>query len=117
MPVLLGLRGLASAPGCLRQENLSHELQAEHTGAGNVFLAPVHTCNTLGSTLALCRSSASGLFIYFMWEDGFGFFPQPSAPLPPIWHLKLLTSCRARADSDKGNRRVMAGVFLLHLIS
>lgn len=56
MPVLLGLRGLASAPGCLRQENLSHELQAEHTGAGNVFLAPVHTCNTLGSTLALCRS-------------------------------------------------------------
>lgn len=80
---------------------------------------PLCTRVTCWAALWLCADPRPWvyLFIYFMWEDGFGFFPQPSAPLPPIWHLKLLTSCRARAHSDKGNRRVMAGVFLLHLIS
>lgn len=80
---------------------------------------PLCTPVTRRAALWLCADPRPRgyLLIYFMWEDGFGFPPQPSASLPPIWHLKLLTSCRARADSDKGNRRVMAGVFLFHLIS
>ena len=57
------------------------------------------------------------VFCFFYVEGWIWLFSQPSAPLSPVWYLKLLTSCLARVGSDDGNRTVMAGTLLLHLLS
>lgn len=56
-------------------------------------------------------------FLLFYVEGWIWLFSQPSAPLSPVWYLKLLTSCLAGVGSGDGNRTVMAGVLLLHLLS